>query len=165
MALHSTTTYCVPPAALADFSFKRRGRELKYDSPHTPNHHPSPSNQPCDPVPPSLHSSVPHLLAGCLISPTGSRRPKTIVPLFNTGLGHFATIINTFSNGRFRILYYKPQWPSNAWLCAVGVFLCGAGAQKPLLLPVVEVTALRTKKRGTTWAECLKQDSSSSSCV
>lgn len=93
-------------ASSLPYSFKKREREQKQRPPQPPertsNHHPSPSNQPYDPLPPSHLSSVPHLFSWCLISPAGSMRAGTMVSLFHTEPNYIATIINTFSNTLFR---------------------------------------------------------------
>lgn len=104
----NTATQCVPPAALVDFSCKRRGRDWERGTPsftlqHAPNHSPSPSNQPWVLLPPT---SLLYLISGCLISRAGSKKAKTIVSLLTLDPVPFANVINTFSNAPFRNLYY-----------------------------------------------------------
>lgn len=118
---------------------------------------------------PSLLPSLPHLFSGCLISPPGSRRAKTIVSLFSTGPSHFATIINTFSNAPFQKFILQTTLTAithitHRALCFWCFSLTTRRARKPLL-PVVEVTALGTEKGGTTWAECLKHAALQQLCL
>lgn len=81
-------------------------------------------------------------------------RAKTIVSLFNTGskpLCHNYLHI-------FKCLFTFFLFGEAALTAIMRLALCkkAGKAQKLLLLLVVEMTALKTEKRGTTRAECSK---------
>lgn len=94
-------------ASSLPFSFKKREREQKRGSPpsHCNTLQTTIQALQINPTTPSNLSSVPHLFSGCLISPAGSKRTRTIVSLFNTEpatlppfLTHFQMPFSEFYN-------------------------------------------------------------------